>query len=190
MAEITSQVKRKLSTNWDPNTILLSGEFGLESDTGKLKVGYSGITWGSLPYISSNIDAMIGPTGPTGLRGATGPTGSNGLNGLDGATGSAGPAGPPGPVSTIATKIAIPDTRNIVELPSAFYARGQGVYTEFKDTAAPGFFPTPSGFGILETTVPWPESSGGSIIQDLRLGLNRYKRQSTGPSTWSVWEWL
>jgi hypothetical protein len=128
--------------------------------------------------------AAAGARGPSGAAGPAGPPGS------PGGVGPAGPAGPAGPVSTIATKIAIPDTRNTVELPSAFYARGQGVYTEFKDTAAPGFFPDGSGFGILETTVPWPESSGGSIIQDLRIGINRYKRASTGPSTWTVWQWL
>jgi hypothetical protein len=61
MAYATSQVRRDVSTNWNPTTVLLDGELGFETDTGKLKVGYSGITWGSLGY----VQGATGATGPS-----------------------------------------------------------------------------------------------------------------------------
>jgi hypothetical protein len=70
---IRIQLRRGLSTEWtsvDP--ILAEGEMGLETDTGKFKVGNGIDEWSLRPYAS-------GPTGPTGPTGAastvTGPTG-------------------------------------------------------------------------------------------------------------------
>ena len=72
-----SQVRRNVSTLWEPSTILLDGELGFETDTGQLKIGRAGIPWSSLEYVSSGGSGgtgggLIGPRGPTGARGATG----------------------------------------------------------------------------------------------------------------------
>ena len=60
------QLRRDISTNWNPSYVLKEGEPGYELDTRKLKIGDGSTTWGSLPYISP------GSTGQTGNRGATG----------------------------------------------------------------------------------------------------------------------
>lgn len=47
------QVKRGLAADWtSQNTILSTGEFGYEKDTGKLKIGDGTTPWNSLDYIS------------------------------------------------------------------------------------------------------------------------------------------
>lgn len=46
------QVRRGTAANWtSANTTLSAGEFGLETDTGKLKIGTGSATWTSLPYV-------------------------------------------------------------------------------------------------------------------------------------------
>ena len=48
------QQKGSSSTEWDPDTILLSREIGIETDTNKMKIG-DGITpWSSLPYCNNS----------------------------------------------------------------------------------------------------------------------------------------
>lgn len=67
---IPVQVKRKTAAAWtaaDP--VLLAGEPGFESDTGKLKIGDGATPWTGLSY--------IGGAGGTGsLTGAVDPNGS------------------------------------------------------------------------------------------------------------------
>ena len=47
------QIRRDTAANWNSNNpILSSGEFGLESDTQKIKVGNGSATWTSRPYIN------------------------------------------------------------------------------------------------------------------------------------------
>ena len=51
------QQKGSSSTEWDPDTILLSREIGIETDTNKMKIG-DGITpWSLLPYFNSSTSA-------------------------------------------------------------------------------------------------------------------------------------
>lgn len=46
------QVRRGTAANWtSTNPTLSAGEFGLETDTGKLKIGTGSDTWTSLPYV-------------------------------------------------------------------------------------------------------------------------------------------
>jgi hypothetical protein len=48
------RVKRDTAANFTAaNTLLLSGEFGLETDTRKLKIGDGVTAWNSLPYVST-----------------------------------------------------------------------------------------------------------------------------------------
>ena len=86
------QLRRDLSTNWNPSTILQAGEPGYETDTYKLKIGDGIKRWINLPYIGNTIGSF-GPTGPTGPRGPTGPTGPTGPAGQNGTNGATGPTG-------------------------------------------------------------------------------------------------
>jgi len=91
---IQIQFRRDTAANWtSANPTLAIGELGLETDTGKFKVGDGVHTWTALAYSSG----PIGPTGPTGPQGPTGPTGSTGPTGPQGATGPTGPQGATGP---------------------------------------------------------------------------------------------
>ena len=98
-------LRRDTLGNWQTNNpVLLSGEPGYETNSGKLKVG-DGITpWNQLSYYygatggigSTGPIGVTGPTGPIGLNGATGPTGATGPIGATGATGPIGATGPTG----------------------------------------------------------------------------------------------
>ena len=91
---IQFQFRRGLAADWtSANTILASGEMGLETDTNKFKIGNGTLGWNSLPYASG----PSGPTGPAGTNGLsiTGPTGPAGV-GVTGPAGATGPAGTPG----------------------------------------------------------------------------------------------
>lgn len=63
------QLRRDIAADWTSNNpTLLAGEMGVETDTGKFKVGDGSTAWNSLAYSS----------GPTGATGATG-TGYSGV---------------------------------------------------------------------------------------------------------------
>ena len=99
------QHKRMSASDWASSSlVLLDGELGVESDTGKVKVGNGRDRFSALQYLT-------GPKGDRGERGETGPRGADGvmrfeeltsqqresLRGPQGNTGPAGPAGPRGP---------------------------------------------------------------------------------------------
>ena len=56
------QQKGNSSTEWDPNTILLSREIGIETDTNKMKIGDGVTPWSSLPYCYSETASNNGIT--------------------------------------------------------------------------------------------------------------------------------
>lgn len=97
------QLRNDTSTNWaasGANPVLIVGEPGFESNTGKLKIGDGTSAWNSLPYLNTagatgptGSAGATGATGPNGSAGATGATGPNGSAGIDGATGATGPNG-------------------------------------------------------------------------------------------------
>ena len=92
------QHKRMSASDWASSTlVLLDGELGVESDTGKVKVGNGSDRFSALQYL----------TGPKGDRGETGPRGADGVmrfealtneqrENLRGPQGNTGPAGPEG----------------------------------------------------------------------------------------------
>lgn len=91
------QLRRGTASQWlTANPVLASGEMGVETDTGRFKVGNGSSVWKDLPYSS----------GPPGSAGATGPQGPIGpsLPGATGATG-VGATGATGPASTISGPI-------------------------------------------------------------------------------------
>ena len=92
------QYRRDTVANWATNNpVLLPGEPGIETDTGKIKYGDGTTAWNSLGYVS------IGATGPAGASGIAGASGVNGASGVgatgirgaSGVTGATGPSGGP-----------------------------------------------------------------------------------------------
>lgn len=95
------QHKRMSASDWASSTlVLLDGELGVESDTGKVKVGNGRDRFSALQYLT-------GPKGDRGERGEQGPKGADGVmrfeeltsqqrESLRGPQGNAGPRGPEG----------------------------------------------------------------------------------------------
>ena len=109
---IRVQHKRMTASEWaDSSIILLDGELGVESDTGRIKVGNGHDTYSALLYLT-------GPKGDRGERGEQGPKGADGvlrfedltsqqretLKGAQGPIGPAGPVGPQGPTGPAGTQ--------------------------------------------------------------------------------------
>lgn len=70
---IRVQHKRMSASDWASSSlILLDGELGVESDTGKVKVGNGSDRFSALQYLT-------GPKGDRGERGETGPRGADGV---------------------------------------------------------------------------------------------------------------
>ena len=99
---IRVQHKRMSASDWaNSPLVLLDGELGVESDTGKVKVGNGRDRFSALQYLT-------GPKGDRGERGEQGPKGADGVmrfeeltsqqrESLRGAQGPMGPRGPEGP---------------------------------------------------------------------------------------------
>nr|DAX56652.1 MAG TPA: hyaluronidase [Caudoviricetes sp.] len=96
---IRVQHKRMTASDWaNSSLVLLDGELGVESDTGKVKVGNGRDRFSALQYLT-------GPKGDKGERGETGPKGADGVMRFEELTseqretlkGAQGPAGPTGP---------------------------------------------------------------------------------------------
>ena len=62
------EFRRETQSGWNPNFVLLSGEPGVETDTGQMKLGDGVRPWSQLPYVGTGGvgGGSIGPTGPTG----------------------------------------------------------------------------------------------------------------------------
>lgn len=71
MAVVTQiQVRRGTAAQWtSANPTLASGEFGFETDTGKVKIGTGSTAWASLSYLGAGTVTSI--TAGTGLSGGT-----------------------------------------------------------------------------------------------------------------------
>lgn len=100
---IRVQHKRMTASEWaDSSLVLLDGEIGVESDTGKIKVGNGHDLYSALLYLT-------GPKGDKGERGETGPKGADGVLRFEDLTsqqreslrGAQGPIGPQGPTGTV-----------------------------------------------------------------------------------------
>ena len=109
---IRVQHKRMTASEWaDSSLVLLDGELGVESDTGRIKVGNGHDLYSNLLYLT-------GPKGDQGERGEQGPKGADGvlrfedltsqqretLKGAQGPVGPAGPIGPQGPTGPAGTQ--------------------------------------------------------------------------------------
>jgi hypothetical protein len=113
------QFRRGTATEWTTaNPVLASGEFALETDTQRFKVGDGTTAWNSLAYGGIiGPTGNTGPTGPTGTTGPTGPTGPTGTTGPTGPTGTTGPTGAAGYIgadgATGPTGVAIVNLNNV-----------------------------------------------------------------------------
>lgn len=109
------QHKRMTASAWASSSlVLLDGELGIESDTGKVKVGNGRDRFSALQYLTGPKGDR-GETGPAGPRGADGVVrfenlttqqreGLKGAQGPQGARGPAGPTGPAGPAGAVGPK--------------------------------------------------------------------------------------
>lgn len=95
------QFRRDTAANWTANNPTLSqGEMGLETDTGKFKVGNGTDVWAALVYSSGaqGIQGIQGEQGIQGVQGIKGDTGLQGIQGIKGDTGDQGIQGIQGDV--------------------------------------------------------------------------------------------
>lgn len=54
------QTKRDTAANWTTNDpILLSGEWGYETDTGKIKIGDGATAWTALDYVAGSGSVAV-----------------------------------------------------------------------------------------------------------------------------------
>ena len=87
------QFRRDTAANWTANNPILSeGEMGLETDTGKFKVGNGTDVWAALVHSSGaqGIQGIQGEQGIQGVQGIQGDTGLQGIQGIKGDTGEQG----------------------------------------------------------------------------------------------------
>lgn len=78
MPTVRLQIRRKNADEWtELNPALLNGEFGLEQDTGYIKIGFQSKHWNDLPYINQmmsseknlvNVYELLG-TDDSGIKG-------------------------------------------------------------------------------------------------------------------------
>ena len=95
------QFRRDTAANWTANNPTLSeGEMGLETDTGKFKVGNGTEVWTALVHSSGaqGIQGIQGEQGIQGVQGIQGDTGIQGIQGIKGDTGDQGIQGIQGDV--------------------------------------------------------------------------------------------
>lgn len=98
---IRVQHRRKSASDWqNSEEILLDGELGVESDTGKVKVGDGTSRYTDLNYLTGPKGEK-GDTGPRGNPGPQGQTGPRGERGPQGQTGETGPRGEKGDSVTV-----------------------------------------------------------------------------------------
>lgn len=99
------QFRRDTAANWTANNPTLSqGEMGLETDTGKFKVGNGTDAWAALVHSSGaqgiqgeqGIQGVQGIQGERGIQGEQGEQGIQGVQGIKGDTGDQGIKGDTG----------------------------------------------------------------------------------------------
>ena len=82
------QFRRDTSSNWTSvNPTLAEGEMGLETDTGKFKIGNGSSNWTTLAYGGLGISGYSGYSGVSGYSGISGYSGS-GVSGYSGYSGA------------------------------------------------------------------------------------------------------
>lgn len=89
--------------------------------------------------------------------------------------------------NSISGALRYSDTRNDNRNPSWYWSNyPRRTIEEFKFRTVIGA-PGSSTYGLLETIVPWSDSSGGPIIQTFMSNDGNYQRRSNSGTTWSSW---
>jgi hypothetical protein len=147
----------------------------------------------------SILQGPQGPAGDTGPAGAVGPQGPAGLsydtpasinflkqNTMWCADGDLCVI-PPGKQ----LRIPFVDTRSTNPTPDQWRGRGIGIYYDFKDKNAIGHDGCgQSGFAIVKTIVPWPDTSGGVVSQYAYAGGCVRLREEQNGGSWWPWKKL
>lgn len=82
----------------------------------------------------------------------------------------------------------IEDTRDTNETPEWYMTNhGRGVMWEFKTLTTVGFTSPNTNYGVLQTIIPWKDSSGGLPRQVVYEGAIRWTRIATTLTTWGAW---
>jgi len=90
MPNIQFQFRRGTASEWtSANTVLASGEMGIETDTNKFKIGNGSTAWNSLAYGGLQGTTGAGTQGIQGIQGSSGGGGgSQGTQGIQGTSGT------------------------------------------------------------------------------------------------------
>lgn len=83
--------------------------------------------------------------------------------------------------------VSVFDTRNDDQPPSWYWANGIKTRYEFKNSSYIGFNLGTYQFGVLQTIIPWTDSTGGAITQAFYYNGRVWTRYSTSTSAWSAW---
>jgi len=147
---VTFQLRRGLSTQWtSAGTTLAAGEPGVETDTGKFKLGDGVRSWNNLPYFVPQVLLQAGATGVQGLQGVTGSgsTGPQGVTGIPGTAGVTGPQGLPG-ITGIPGTAGSTGAQGITGIPGTAGATGAQGITGIPGTAGATGAQGPTGNGF------------------------------------------
>jgi hypothetical protein len=89
--------------------------------------------------------------------------------------------------SNLAAGSSVLDTRSINSMPSYYRSLGSGVRHEFKTSSVIGS-PSTSTLVSLETRVPWYDTTGGVIVQEVNATDGVFVRKGSSDDTgWGAW---
>ena len=89
-------------------------------------------------------------------------------------------------VGSFSGRFRAEDTRSTNSAPSYYQGLGMGEYLEFKQSSAIGLAST-GVYAVVETIVPWADSSGGYPTQIAIYEGKVWSRRATNASTWGAW---
>jgi hypothetical protein len=129
------QLRRGTAAEWtSSNPTLAQGEMGVETDTGKFKIGNGTTAWSTLSYVSTQGVQGIQGTGTQGIQGLQGSDATvQGIQGLQGADGLQGDTG-----TTPAISIPGPYNNDLnaelngVAIGSMYYQPGGAVFVRLE----------------------------------------------------------
>lgn len=196
------QFRRDTTANWTANNPTLSqGEMGLETDTGKFKVGNGIDAWAALAHSSGaqgiqgerGLQGEQGEQGEQGIQGVQGIKGDTGDQGIKGDTGDQGPQGikgVPGEVTldgvqTLTNKTLTGYTETVYNLAGTVIAEANGsiqtktlsANTTFTESLADGqsviLGITAGAYSVTWPSVTWTKVGGSGVAPTLtNSGVN------------------
>lgn len=204
----TIKLRRGTAAQWtSANPTLASGEPGVETDTGKFKIGDGSTAWASLAYQNTQgpqgFQGAVGATGPQGTQGtqgnqgtqgtqgttgATGPQGAQGTQGTQGVQGATGAQGTQGHQGTQGTQgTAGVDGKIIAQDLTGLTVNNTVVESDLARLTIPAGLAQVGDVFVLETAGDFLNTSGGSVTFKLRcyLGATAVLVQSTALSAGS-----